>query len=256
MSNDLRARMRAVFAGKLANGGKGTLTRYNVDSAKETSRYIGTSVTPELASQIKTVTRARASSANKKSQGENTCAVCGVGGDLWHLDTPTGSVLVHEQCAKFVPVGAGTAAPTMAYRATSAEPDGTGCKVEIVELPTAGRYRKVFGVLQARPPAHVPEDRWRQCVRDGRRFLARWGEQAQALNWSSADLFGLHTPPEQPHPSYTRLSRYDARGLCWLLQGREVIALTATSAAIMNTSGAVTMWLRTWPVNQTPPISR
>src|SRR5262249_38340979 len=236
MSNDLRARMRAVFAGKLASR-KGALPRYNVDSPKETSRCTGPSVRPELASQIKTVTRARASFANKKSQGENTCAVCGVGGGLWHLDTPTGSVLVHEQCARFVPVGAGTAAPTMAYRATSAEPDGTGCKVEIVELPQAQRYRRAFGVLQLRPPVHVPEDRWRQCVRDGSRFLARWSE-AQALNWSSADLFGLHTPPEQPHPSYTRLSRYDARGLCWLLQGREVIALTATSAAIMNTSGA------------------
>ena len=32
------------------------------------------------------------------------------------------------------------------------DPDGTGCKIEIVELPQAGRYRKVFGVLQLRPP--------------------------------------------------------------------------------------------------------
>jgi hypothetical protein len=24
----------------------------------------------------------------------------------------------------------------------------------------------------------------------------------------------------------------------------------------MNTSGALTVWLRTWPVKQTPPISR
>src|SRR5262249_16226679 len=142
--------MRAVFAGKLANSGKGALPRYNVDSAKETSRYSGPSVTRELASQIKTVTRARAFPANKNSHGENTCAVCGVGGDLWHLDTPTGSVLVHEQCAKFVPVGAGTADPTMAYRATSAQPNGPGCEVTIVELPQAQRYRRAFGVLQLR----------------------------------------------------------------------------------------------------------
>jgi len=170
MSNDLRARMRAVFAGKLANSRKGALPRYNVDSAKETSRCSGPRVTQELASQIKTVTRARAFSTNRNSQGENTCAVCSARGELSHLDTPTGLVLVHEQCAKFVPVGAGTAAPTMAYRATSAEPDGTGCKVEIVELPQAQRYRRAFGVLQLRPPVHVPEDRWRQCVRDGSRF--------------------------------------------------------------------------------------
>src|SRR5262249_57561199 len=107
----------------------------------------GPSVTPELASQIKTVTRARASSANRNSQGENTCAVCGAGGALWHLDTPTGSVLVHEQCAEFVPVGAGTAAPTMAYRATSAEPDGTGCKVELVDLPAARPYPTALPLL-------------------------------------------------------------------------------------------------------------
>jgi len=171
--------------------------------------------------------------------------VCGVGGGLWHLDTPTGSVLVHEQCARFVPVGAGTAAPTMAYRATSAEPDGTGCKVEIVELPQAQRYRRAFGVLQLRPPVHVPEDRWRQCVRDGSRFLARWSEQAQALNWSSADLFGLAPVPANPHPSFSRLSRYDQAGLVWLLQGKEVIALTADTATIRNPAmGGLTTYRR------------
>src|SRR5262249_25427004 len=46
--------------------------------------------------------------------------------------------------------------------------------------------------------------------------------------------FGLHPPPERPHPSYSRLSRYDATGLCWLLQGRRVAALTADTAAIEN----------------------
>jgi len=153
-------------------------------------------------------------------------------------------VLVHEQCAKFVPVGAGTAAPTMAYRATSAEPDGTSCKVEIVELPQAQRYRRAFGVLQ-RPPAHVPEVRWRQCVKNGSRFLARWGSQAEALGWDSQDLFGLHTPPANPHPSYNRLSRYNATGLCWLLEGRKVLALTEATATTLNPdTGAITTYRR------------
>ena len=49
---------------------------------------------------------------------------------------------------------------------------------------------------------------------------------------TSADLFGLHTPPAKPHPSYSRLSRYDATGLCWLLQGRPVVVLTTDTAAI------------------------
>jgi len=70
--------------------------------------------------------------------------------------------------------------PTLAYRVTSVSPDGVGCRVEIVELPQAQRYRKIFGVLQLRPPAMVPAEPWRQCVRDGSRFLAKWGAQAQA----------------------------------------------------------------------------
>src|SRR5262245_17183879 len=120
-----------------------------------------------------------------------------------------------------------------------------GAKVEIVELPQALRYRKVFGVLQLRPPALVPVERWRQCVRDGSRFLAKWGEQAEALGWTSADLFGVPQPPERRHPSYSRLSRYDCTGLAWLLQGREVVALTADSATIRNpATGSLTRYRR------------
>jgi hypothetical protein len=43
-------------------------------------------------------------------------------------------------------------------------------------------------------------------------------------------LFGLHKPPVKPHPSYRRLSRYDETGLIWLLEGREVVALTEETA--------------------------
>jgi len=136
------------------------------------------------------------------------------------------------------------AEPTAAYRAVSAEPDGTACKVEIVELPQAQRYRRVFGVLQLEHPALVPVEHWRQCVEDGKRFLAKWGEQAESLGWTSADLFGLHTPPDRPHPSYRRLSRYDATGLIWLLQGRSVVALTADTAAIENPTGNITTYRR------------
>jgi hypothetical protein len=133
------------------------------------------------------------------------------------------------------------AQPATAYREPSVGP--TGCTVEIVELPQAQRYRKAFGVLQLRPPDHIPEDRWQQCVADGSRFLAVWGEQAEALNWSSADLFGLPRPPTHPHPSYSRLSRYDCTGLVWLLNGRPVVALTATTATIRNpTTGNVTTY--------------
>ena len=159
--------------------------------------------------------------------------MCGAADDLWTLDTPAGDVLVHQECARFLPKSEAADEPSLAYQEVSAEPDGPDCRVTIVEIPATGlRYRRTFAHLQLEPPAPVPVERWRQCVEDGKRFLAKWGEQAQALNWSSADLFCLHTPPEQPHPSYRRLSRYDATGLCWLLQGRHVVALTADTAAI------------------------
>jgi len=99
-------------------------------------------------------------------------------------------------------------------------------------------------VLEARCPDHVPVERWQQAVEDGKRFLAKWGEQAEALGWTSADLFGLHQPPEQPHPSYNRLSRYDWAGLIWLLKGRPVVALTETTAAIENPTGTITTYRR------------
>ena len=120
--------------------------------------------------------------------------------------------------------------------------DGTACKVTIIELPQAQRYRTVFGVLQLKPPALVPVERWRQCVEDGKRFLAAWGSQAEALGWTTADLFGLHTPPERPHPSYRRLSRYDCTGLIWLLEGRPVVALTESTAAIENPTVNITVY--------------
>jgi hypothetical protein len=123
-------------------------------------------------------------------------------------------------------------------------PPVLGCKVEIIELPTTGlRYRRTFAHLQLQPPALVDVARWQRCVRDGSKFLARWGEQAESLGWSSADLFGLHMPPAKPHPSYNRLSRYDCTGLVWLLEGREVLALTADTASVRNPkTGTVTVF--------------
>jgi hypothetical protein len=99
--------------------------------------------------------------------------------------------------------------------------DGVGCKLAIAEFPAAsGRYRTAFAFLLVKPPAYVPVERWQQAVEDGRSFLHKWGEQAEALGWDSRDLFGLDTPPADPLPSYSRLSRYGNTGLCWLLQGK------------------------------------
>lgn len=161
--------------------------------------------------------------------------------DLRH--TSSGPVLVHLECARFLPKGE-PAEPSAGYVAASAGPEG-GCTVNIVEFARAQRYRRTFASLQTKAPALVPLERWRQCIKDRSHFLAKWGEQAESLGWTSADLFGLHTPPDRPHPSYNRLSRYDCTGLCWLLQGKTVIALTDSTASIRNPeTGAVTVYRR------------
>ena len=105
-------------------------------------------------------------------------------------------------------------------------------------------FGRVLTALEAGCPDLVPVDRWQLAVEDGRRFLARWGEQAEALGWTARDLFGLQQRPENPHPSYSRLSRYDEAGLVWLLRGREVIALTEATAAIQALTGAPTIYRR------------
>jgi hypothetical protein len=106
------------------------------------------------------------------------------------------------------------------------------------------RYGQVMTALEVRCPNLVPVERWQRAVDDGRRFLARWGEQAEALGWTANDLFGLHRLPTAPHPSYTRLSRYDETGLIWLLCGRKVVALTEATAAIQNPTRNVTTYRR------------
>jgi hypothetical protein len=50
--------------------------------------------------------------------------------------------------------------------------------------------------------------------------------------------------PQTPHASYRRLARYDCTGLCWLLRGCEVVALTESTAAIRHPGGSVTTYRR------------
>ena len=104
MSDDLRARMRAVFAAKLSNGGKVPSRRNNFDSTKKNAVTSESGCYGVLSKEINPVTLVRPFSTNKAGLRENTlCSVCGAGGDLWTLDTPTGPITVHEECARFLP---------------------------------------------------------------------------------------------------------------------------------------------------------
>jgi hypothetical protein len=119
------------------------------------------------------------------------------------------------------------------------EGDRGRARFRILKLPAL-----VLPMLQEHCSDHVERNRWQQAVQDGRRFIDKWGEQAAALGWTPRDLFGLQKSPDQPHPSYRRLSRYDETGLIWLLQGRPVVALTDATAAIENPTGAITVYRR------------
>jgi hypothetical protein len=112
---------------------------------------------------------------------------------------------------------------------------------------TFGRLNRLCRSLQElehRCPDYVDAADWQRAIEDGRRFITRWGERAEALDWTPDDLFGLHTPSEKPAPSYRRLSRYDQMGLLWLLRGRPVVALTATEASCRCSSGAILTYRR------------
>jgi hypothetical protein len=106
-------------------------------------------------------------------------------------------------------------------------------------------YTSAVAALSAKCLAYVPEDRWRQAVEDATAFVSEWGARAQAFGWTARELFGLHTPPEWPHPTYSRLGRLDHTGLIWLLRGRPVVALTETTATIRAASGATLTFRRT-----------
>src|SRR5262249_55509756 len=105
-------------------------------------------------------------------------------------------------------------------------------------------YAPTVAALERRCPDHVAPNDWQQASEDARRFLLRWGKHADLLGWTARDLFGLHTPPTKPAANHRRLSRYDETGLIWLLGGREVVALSDTTAAIKNATGAVTVYRR------------
>jgi hypothetical protein len=107
----------------------------------------------------------------------------------------------------------------------------------VIGLP----YDRVLAALRSKCPELVEAERWQQALRDAETFVLTWGEQAQTLGWTVQELFGLHSVPARPAPNFRRLSRYDSTGLIWLLQGRPIIGLTETEAAIQS-AGSVVMY--------------
>jgi hypothetical protein len=163
-------------------------------------------------------------------------------GALFHALTDDTVDTLDKVAARTAPAAQSVKTVQSVYCQSWRKEDGvelrTRCAGQRLE-PSSAVFAKALAALERRCPDYVEANRWWQGVEDGRRFLARWGDQAGALGWTAEDLFGLHTPPERPHPSYRRLRRYDATGLIWLLQGRPVVALTEATAAIQSLTGAI-----------------
>ena len=144
---------------------------------------------------------------NPRSRSVQVCVQCGAGGDLWHLDTPSGPVLIHEECARFWP-GAPPAPPSSGnlpggqqrprryhHRGPNLHaPPGRSLPEGLSASPTEAPGPRPGGSVAA------------GASRTAGHFFANGASQAESLGWSSADLFGLHQPPEKPHPSYDRLA--------------------------------------------------
>ena len=84
-------------------------------------------------------------------------------------------------------------------------------------------------------PDRMAPDRWQDVLSDAEIFLARWGSAAHSLGWTALDLFGVHP---------TASGRVDVMSLLLLIQGGEVLALTATAATIRRQTGAVLTFRR------------
>jgi hypothetical protein len=92
------------------------------------------------------------------------------------------------------------------------------------------------GLKERESPDWVSPDGWEMLLHDAARFLDRWLSTAQAMGWTALDLFGAH--PTRP------AVRFDVIGLLLLIQGGEVVALSAESASIRRPSGAVLRFFR------------
>jgi hypothetical protein len=91
-------------------------------------------------------------------------------------------------------------------------------------------YAATFARLQIAQPIGVQHPQWLRGIDDAGRFLDRWARVAARLQWSAEDIFKY---PATPMVKAGRLSLRNI-GLCWLIGGRDVVALDFNSATIGN----------------------
>jgi hypothetical protein len=94
----------------------------------------------------------------------------------------------------------------------------------------------VWTLMGMATPTNINPAYWSQVVADASSFIATWGAIAHAMGWTTLQLFGVdaHKPD----------ARTDTMGLCWLLQGRTVVAVTADKIAVRNRQGVIKNFYR------------
>lgn len=87
------------------------------------------------------------------------------------------------------------------------------------------------------PLSDVPPKRWLRFIDDCGNFIDNgWARRAAKIGWTAFDLFGC----DRSKP----FARIDRCGLLWLLDGRQLRALTAETAVIENASGSSATFYR------------
>jgi len=97
----------------------------------------------------------------------------------------------------------------------------------------ADGYARLLAMPQ---PANVTAERWQQFLNDAGAFLDTWAENAIAFGWASRDLFGI--------ADNGTLAGHDLAMLLWILEGRDLVALTPDDAVIRESDGAVRKYRR------------
>jgi len=80
-------------------------------------------------------------------------------------------------------------------------------------------------------PANIPAECWAQVVADAVYLVREWGAALARCGWTLSDLFSAH--PIKP------LTRFDAMGLCLLLEGRRIGPIDEDRIALRQPGGAV-----------------
>jgi TubC N-terminal docking domain len=154
-------------------------------------------------------------------------------GDMLRLSAP--EPLPEELRARLRQHKAEIVALLSAEPAKDAPPEGTTVH-NVAGLPQE-TVEGVHAVLSADRARGIPPLRWPQVQRDAARLVeAGWAQQALALSWPVADLFGC----DRRAPWY----RLDRSGLVLLTGGREIVELTADVAALRTSTGSVLRFRR------------